>query len=71
MSRFPFIGIRNRDRLQIIGELMLANKAYKIFEDVRNCCDLYTSLCFEEIDIDIKIDDNVSDAIDRSVMDRF
>lgn len=67
MNRFPFTGIRNRDRLQIITHIMVADKVFKLRNDVRNSCTIFH---FED-DLASIIEDNVADIIDKSLMDRF
>ena len=64
MNTFLFTSVINRNTLEII-------KVCKLFNGVKELCDLEEILLHFENDIDSLIDDNASDVIQYSVMGRF
>ena len=64
MNTFLFTSVINRNILEII-------KVCKLFNNVKELCDLEDILLHFENNIDLLIDNNVSDVIQYSAMDRF
>lgn len=64
MNAFLFTSVINRNTLETI-------KVCKLFNDVKELCDLKNILLHFENDIDSLIDNNVSDVIQYSVMDSY
>ena len=64
MNTFLFKNVINRNTLEII-------KVCELFNDVKELCDLEDILLHFENDINLLIDNNVSDEMQYSVMDRF